>query len=99
MLRLGKYTRFKGKYITQFYHFNCGISMLSKVRSEVKMVDNINQIDGLENVADKDLLTLKEAIHVINEERKAKSNKKTSLVKKEAGNTYCETKKKKITYP
>ena len=70
--------------------------MLSKVRSEVKMVENINQIDGSKNIAKKDISTLEEAIRLNNEKRKAKSNDNTASVKKKLAVPTAKPKRKKL---
>ena len=69
LLRIGKYTIFKEKIITQYLHPNCAFIMFENARLPENTIQNPSEIDGMDNISEKDQEYLIEEIKKLNEKR------------------------------
>ena len=69
LLRIGKYTIFKEKIITQYLHPNCAFIMFENARLPENTIQNPSEIDGMENISEKDQAYLIEEIKKLSEKR------------------------------
>ena len=69
LLRIGKYTTFQGKLITQYFHLTCAFSMFENARLAENTVKDTSEIDGTEKISEKDQALLIEEIKKLNEKR------------------------------
>ena len=81
LLRIGKFTAFKDKIITQYYHTNCAFLMFEKARLSCNAVKDLCELDGVENISEQDRMSLTLAIKEGNDKRKInpEANKKKSV--------------------
>ena len=69
LLRIGKYTTFKEKIITQYLHPNCAFSMFDNARLPENTIQDTSEIDAMKNISEKDLAHFIEEIKKLSEKR------------------------------
>lgn len=89
-LRIGKFTPFKERVITQFYHPICALAMFKNARLPENSVNDISELDGLSSISEKDQIFLTEAINKFKKKRTIDSEvslKKTYTARKQVTST------------
>ena len=64
-LRMGTYTSFKGRTITNYYHVKCNFNKMRKARVESNVIKDSHEIDGFNNLAEADQQTIRK--HILEE--------------------------------
>ena len=70
IIRIGKYTDFKGKSIKHFYHLPCAFKSFEKARVITNVITSVDEIDGFSEIKEEDRSIIKEMIDEGNLKRK-----------------------------
>ena len=70
IIRIGKYTDFKGKSIKHYYHLPCAFKSFEKARVITNVITSVDEIDGFSEIREEDRLIIKEMIDEGNLKRK-----------------------------
>ena len=69
VLRIGKYTPFKNIYITHFFHVDCAFKVFKRARVKENIISGVEDVDGIDNLAESEITILTDAIQKANSER------------------------------
>ena len=98
LLRIGKFTTFKEKIITQYFHPHCAFTMFENARLPENTINDTSEIDGMDNISEKDQALLIEEIKKLSEKRKitaSETPRKTCKTRKQV--TATARRKKLVT--
>ena len=70
IIRIGKYTEFKGKSIKHYYHLPCAFKSFEKARVITNVITSIDEIDDFSEIKEADRIIIKEMIDEGNLKRK-----------------------------
>ena len=96
-LRIGKFTKFREKIITQFYHPNCAFLLFKKARLLENSVKEVTEIDGVDNISEKDRAFLIEKIKRVQEKRPPTKDQNQEITYKAKKQTTLDAKKEEVS--
>ena len=76
-LRIGRSTKFKGKYIYHYFHVNCAFQSFEKAKSSTNTINCMDDVMGFELIKDEEKMRIVQMMDELNAKREAVDTSKS----------------------
>ena len=95
-LRIGRSTKFKGKYIYHYFHVNCAFQSFEKAKSSTNTINCMDDIMGFELIKDEEKMRIVQMMDELNAKREAVDTSKSKKEPKRISPMDESARKKKL---